>query len=81
MLNLSVLLEDAARETPDRDAVVFGDLRLSYSFLDSVANQVANLLRERGIKPGDKVALSSPNLPYFPMVYFGRSRRARWSSR
>ncbi|TDB93044.1 long-chain fatty acid--CoA ligase [Actinomadura sp. 7K534] len=71
MLNLSVLLEDAARETPDREAVVFGDLRLSYSFIDSVANQVANLLRSRGVGPGDKVALSSPNLPYFPMVYFG----------
>ncbi|HWB35037.1 MAG TPA: AMP-binding protein, partial [Rugosimonospora sp.] len=71
MLNLSVLLEDAARETPERDAVVFGDLRLSYAFIDSVANQVANLLRSRGIGPGDKVALSSPNLPYFPMVYFG----------
>jgi long-chain acyl-CoA synthetase len=71
MLNLSVLLEDAARETPDRDAVVFGDLRLSYAFVESVANQVANLLRERGVGPGDKVALSSPNLPYFPMVYFG----------
>ncbi|MFA1545838.1 long-chain fatty acid--CoA ligase [Actinomadura chokoriensis] len=71
MLNLSVLLEDAARETPDREAVVFGDLRLSYAFIDSVANQVANLLRSRGIGPGDKVALSSPNLPYFPMVYFG----------
>ncbi|MGK5554895.1 long-chain-fatty-acid--CoA ligase [Actinomadura kijaniata] len=71
MLNLSVLLEDAARETPDRDAVVFGDIRLSYSFLDQVANQVANLLRSRGIQRGDKVAISSPNLPYFPMVYFG----------
>ncbi|TYK46307.1 long-chain-fatty-acid--CoA ligase [Actinomadura decatromicini] len=71
MLNLSVLLEDAARETPDRDAVVFGDIRLSYSFVDGVANQVANLLRSRGIGPGDKVALSCPNLPYFPMVYFG----------
>lgn len=71
MLNLSVLLEDAARETPDREAVVFGDLRLSYSFIDSVANQVANLLRSRGIGHGDKVALSCPNLPYFPMVYFG----------
>ncbi|MEU5885122.1 long-chain fatty acid--CoA ligase [Spirillospora sp. NPDC047279] len=71
MLNLSVLLEDAARETPDREALVFGDLRLSYSFVDNVANQVANLLVSRGIKPGDKVALSSPNLPYFPMIYFG----------
>ncbi|GAA4242819.1 long-chain fatty acid--CoA ligase [Actinomadura meridiana] len=71
MLNLSVLLEDAARETPDRDAVVFGDIRLPYSFVDAVANQVANLLRSRGIGQGDKVALSCPNLPYFPMVYFG----------
>ncbi|MFI0485130.1 long-chain fatty acid--CoA ligase [Actinomadura sp. 9N215] len=71
MLNLSVLLEDAARETPDRDAVVFGDIRLSYSFIDTVASQVANLLVSRGVRPGDKVALSCPNLPYFPMVYFG----------
>ncbi|KAB2346382.1 long-chain-fatty-acid--CoA ligase [Actinomadura rudentiformis] len=71
MLNLSVLLEDAARETPDREALVFGDLRLSYAFVDGIANQVANLLVSRGIKPGDKVALSSPNLPYFPMIYFG----------
>ncbi|TNY35256.1 long-chain-fatty-acid--CoA ligase [Thermomonospora catenispora] len=71
MLNLSILLEDAARETPDREAVVFGDMRLSYAFIDAVANQVANLLVSRGIKPGDKVALSSPNLPYFPMVYYG----------
>ncbi|MEO5877350.1 MAG: AMP-binding protein, partial [Streptosporangiaceae bacterium] len=71
MLNLSVLIEDAAREAPDREALVFGDMRLSYGFVNTVANQVANLLLSRGIKPGDKVALSSPNLPYFPMIYFG----------
>ena len=33
--------------------------------------QVANLLVSRGIEPGDKVALSCPNLPYFPIVYYG----------
>ncbi|MEW2356482.1 long-chain fatty acid--CoA ligase [Spirillospora sp. NPDC029432] len=71
MLNLSVLLEDAARKSPDRDAVVFGDMRLSYAVIDMIANQVANLLRSRGIGAGDKVALSCPNVPYFPMVYFG----------
>jgi long-chain acyl-CoA synthetase len=71
MLNLSVVLADAARETPDRDAVVLGDLRLSYATVDSIAGQVANLLRARGIGPGDKVAISCPNVPYFPMVYFG----------
>jgi long-chain acyl-CoA synthetase len=71
MLNLSVVLDDTARETPDREALVFGDLRLSYAFVNTIANQVANLLRSRGVGPGDKIALACPNLPYFPMVYFG----------
>jgi long-chain acyl-CoA synthetase len=71
MLNLSVLLEDSARRYPDRDALVLGDTRLTYAQVDAAANQVANLLVERGIEPGDKVALSCPNLPYFPIVYYG----------
>ncbi|MFF5296408.1 long-chain-fatty-acid--CoA ligase [Paractinoplanes globisporus] len=71
MLNLSVLLEDSARNYPERAAVVLGDQRLSYAQVDAAANQVANLLVERGIRPGDKVALSCPNLPYFPVVYYG----------
>ena len=69
MLNLSVLLEDTARQHPDRDAVVLGDTRVDYRTLNAKANQVANLLVSRGIKPGDKVALSCPNLPQFPAVY------------
>jgi long-chain acyl-CoA synthetase len=69
MLNLSVLLEDAARRHPHRDAVVLGDVRLDYKSLNAKANQVANLLVSRGIKPGDKVALSCPNLPQFPAIY------------
>ncbi|RJL34453.1 long-chain-fatty-acid--CoA ligase [Bailinhaonella thermotolerans] len=71
MLNLSILLEDTAREHPDRDALVFGDLRVPYSLLNTFANQVANLLVQRGIRPGDRVAISCPNLPYFPFVYYG----------
>ena len=71
MLNLSILLEDSARTFPDRTAVVLGPQRLRYAQLDAAANQVANLLVARGIRPGDKVALSCPNLPYFPVVYYG----------
>ena len=70
MLNLSALLEDSARRHPDRDAVVLGDVRVDYQTLNALANQVANLLVSRGIKPGDKVALSCPNLPQFPAVYY-----------
>jgi long-chain acyl-CoA synthetase len=71
MTNLSVLLEDSARSHPDRVGVVLGDTRLTYAQVDGAANQVANLLVSRGIQPGDKVALSCANLPYFTIVYFG----------
>ncbi|CAA9319932.1 MAG: Long-chain-fatty-acid--CoA ligase [uncultured Nocardioidaceae bacterium] len=71
MLNLSVLLEDSARKHPSRDAVVLGDTRLTYAQVDAAANQVANLLVSRGIRPGDTVALSCPNTPHFPIAYFG----------
>ena len=70
-MNLSVLLEDSARKYPDRDALVLGPTRLSYAQVNAAANQVANLLVERGVQPGDKVALSCPNLPWFPIVYYG----------
>ncbi|WP_049570918.1 long-chain-fatty-acid--CoA ligase [Nonomuraea sp. SBT364] len=71
MLNLSSVLEDSARTTPDGTAIVFGEMRLPYSMIETVACQVANLLVSRGIGRGDKVAIACPNLPYFPFVYFG----------
>src|SRR4051794_23761646 len=71
VLNLSALLEDSARKHPTRDAVVLGETRLTYAQVDAAANQVANLLVSRGIGPGDKVALTCPNTPSFPIVYYG----------
>ncbi|MCA9938823.1 MAG: AMP-binding protein, partial [Anaerolineales bacterium] len=71
MLNLAVLLEDSTREVPRRDAVVFGQTRLTYAQVNGAANQVANGLVNAGIQPGDKVAISCPNLPYFPIIYYG----------
>lgn len=56
---------------PTTEAIVFGDTRLNYAQLNGAANQIANGLSALGIQPGDKVALSCPNLPYFPMIYFG----------
>ncbi len=76
MLNLASLLENSAQKYGDRDAVVLArpdgqSMRLTYAQVNGAANQVANLLVARGIEPGDKVALSCPNLPYFPIVYYG----------
>ena len=71
MGNLASLLENSAEKYADRTAVVFGDSRFTYAQVNGAANQVANLLVSRGIKPGDKVALSCPNLPYFSIIYYG----------
>ncbi|WP_406470528.1 long-chain-fatty-acid--CoA ligase [Streptomyces sp. NBC_01615] len=69
--NVSRLLTDSASRYPERTAIVFGDDRITYDALDAAANRVANLLVSRGIQPGDKVALSCPNLPHFSSIYFG----------
>ena len=71
MLNLSVVLEDSARRYPNKDAFIFMDTHLSFAQVNAAANQVANGLRSLGIQPGDKVALSCLNLPYFPIIYYG----------
>ena len=71
MLNLSVVLEDSARKYPEKDAFIFMDSHFSFTQINSAANQIANGLIDSGINPGDKVALSCLNVPYFPMIYFG----------
>ncbi len=71
--NLATLLENSAQKYPEREAIVFPATgrRMTYAEVDTVANMVANLLVSKGIEPGDKVALSCPNLPYFSLVYWG----------
>ena len=64
-INLASVIEHQARLTPDNEAVICGTSRLTYSYINASANRVANGLREMGIKAGDKIALSCPNLPYF----------------
>ena len=71
MLNLAMLLDDTATTMPDRPAVVLGGQRLTYGDVAQAACRVANLLVSRGVGPGDKVALSCPNLPAFAEVYYG----------
>ena len=71
MLNLAVLLEDSARAC--RTGTPWSTARpvCPYAQLDAAASQVAAGLAARGIGRGDQVALSCPNLPYFPIVYYG----------
>ncbi|MFM9905507.1 MAG: long-chain-fatty-acid--CoA ligase [Pyrinomonadaceae bacterium] len=70
-LNLASIISQHARLAPDKEAIVWNDVRLTFADLEAASNKVANALTEMGIGYGDKVALNCPNLPCFPVVYYG----------
>jgi long-chain acyl-CoA synthetase len=39
--------------------------------LDEAAARAAGLLRAKGLEPGDRVGIMLPNVPYFPICYYG----------
>ncbi len=74
MTNFAQELSAAAAEAADRPAVKLDDTVLTYGVLDAVVARAAGVLRARGVGPGDRVGMQMPNVPYFPMVYYGALR-------
>ena len=74
MTNFAQELSAAAAEDPERPAVKLDDIVLSYGALDAGVARAAGLLRAKGVQPGDRVGMQLPNVPYFPIVYFGALR-------
>jgi long-chain acyl-CoA synthetase len=69
--NLASVLTDTAKEHGDSIAIKLDDAELPYKFLDGASAHVAGLLRSKGVEPGDRVGVMLPNVPYFPVVYYG----------
>lgn len=69
-LNLASILEDSARNYPDKTALIYGEQKYTFAQINGAANKIANALVDNGIGNGDNVALSMLNLPYFPMIYY-----------
>ena len=79
--NLARILTESAAAHGERTAVKLDDAELSYALLDEGTKRIAGLLREKGIEAGDRVGIMLPNVPYFPVVYYGSCARAAWSCR
>ncbi len=62
-MNVGKLLTKSSEAFPDRPAVIHGAKRLTYARFNERVNRLANALLERGIRPGDHVALLMYNYP------------------
>jgi long-chain acyl-CoA synthetase len=65
------LLAGSADRYSDRTALIDGAARLTFAELHDHALRVAQGLRERGIRPGDAVAVHLPNSIWFTVSYYG----------
>ncbi|MGB7448695.1 MAG: long-chain fatty acid--CoA ligase [Ornithinimicrobium sp.] len=74
MTNLAHHLADTAATRPDQSAIVLDEHTTTYAELNAAAAQMATWLTEAGVGAGDRVALMLPNLPSFPVIYYGALR-------
>ena len=71
MTNLGALLERAAADHPDHPALRLDDLVLTYGQLREAAGRMSALLAAHGVQPGDRVGIMLPNVPAFPISFYG----------
>jgi long-chain acyl-CoA synthetase len=71
MTNLSSFLEHSAAAHPDHPAIRLDDFTLSYAELREAAGQLNTLLAAAGVQPGDRVGIMLPNVPAFPIAFYG----------
>ena len=70
-MNLRQMLGESARQYKEKTAVALGDTRLSYTELDKASNRIANVLLERGVGRGDRIAMLLSNSLEFVTTYLG----------
>jgi long-chain acyl-CoA synthetase len=71
MTNLASNLTNTTRAHARRVAVRVDNAAMTYQALDEASARVAGLLRQRGVKPGDRVGIMMPNVAEVPVVYYG----------
>ena len=70
-LNIAANLTRTAERQPDDVAIKLDDFTLTWSQLDDATQRLATFLADQGVGVGDRVALSLPNVPAFPVVAYG----------
>lgn len=74
-MNFANHVDLAAREGATRPAVGDGEELLTYGELADETDAAANAFAERGVEPGDRVAICLPNRVAFLTAYLGAMKR------
>ena len=70
-LNLASLLTESAERSPDAPAIRLGEVELSYAELDERSARLATLLRDEASGRATGSGVMLPNVPEFPVAYYG----------
>ena len=71
LANLGSFLEHSAASRPGHPAIRLDDFVLSYAELREAAGRMSTLLAATGVQPGDRVGIMLPNVPAFPIAFYG----------
>lgn len=74
MPSIGEVLARNARRVPDRLALVYESVRMTYRELDDAVNRAARALAELGVVKGDRVGLMAFNSAEFIISYYGALR-------
>ena len=74
--SIGELISDIAQKNSNRDALVHTEAgqRFSYQDLSYEVDRAARGFLSRGIRPGDKIALWSPNVPEWMIAFLGLAK-------
>ena len=68
LTTLSALVAEQARKTPDAPALADAQYQLSYREMRQQVTALALMLREKGVKPGDSVAVALPRSVFLTLA-------------
>ncbi len=70
-VSLPAMFEASVRRHPDAPLVEFSGRHFSYAEVWSEAQRFAAGLQAHGVKKGDRIGLFLPNVPIYPIAYYG----------
>jgi long-chain acyl-CoA synthetase len=72
--SLSWLVDTAAQNHPHQTAFIYYGKKITYAQFSDLTLRFARALQRLGVQQGDRVAIALPNIPQFPIAFFGALR-------